>query len=78
MLRLLIVACALALACCTPAREKRIDIVLRNETSHRLILRADASVFGRSVELGPGEAWYGWVPSGFQPKDIKVTVKEKR
>jgi hypothetical protein len=60
---------------CTPA-EKRVDIVLRNDATRPIELRASAGLFSRRFQLMPGEVWRGWVPLEFTAGEIRVEVAD--
>ena len=60
---------------CIPA-EKRVDIVLRNDATRPIELRASAGLFSRRLQLMPGEVWRGWIPLEFAVGEIRVEVAE--
>jgi hypothetical protein len=62
-------------SCCSPG-ERRVDIVLRNDSNRPIELRASAGLFGRRLQLMPGEVWRGWVPLDFVLGEIRVDVAE--
>ena len=68
----------LGLASCVDGSsgEKRVDIVLRNQTDRPLDLRAQAGLFSKTLHLGPGEVWRGWVWRQFVGNEIVVNVAE--
>ena len=62
-------------SCCSPG-ERRVDIVLRNDTNRPIELRASAGIFSRRLQLAPGGVWRGWVPLEFAAGEIRVEVAE--
>ena len=66
----------LALASCTSSPDRRMDIVLRNDTTRPIELRASAGIFSRRLPLMPGEVWRGWVPLEFAAGELRVEVVE--
>jgi hypothetical protein len=63
-------------SCATGSGEGRVDIVLRNDTTHPIELRASAGIFSRRLQLMPGEVWRGWVPLDLTGREIRVDVAE--
>jgi hypothetical protein len=63
-------------SCASGSGEKRVDIVLRNDTPHPVELRASAGIFSRRLQLLPGEVWRGWIPLEFAAREIRVEVAE--
>ena len=66
----------LVLASCSSSPERRVDIVLRNDATRPIELRASAGIFSRRLQLMPGEVWRGWVPLEFGAGEILVEVAE--
>ena len=64
------------LASCSSSPEKRVDIVLRNDATRPIEVRASAGIFSRRLQLMPGEVWRGWVPLEFAAGEIRVEVAE--
>lgn len=73
---LLPVLLAMSTSCATGSGERRVDIVLRNDTPHPIELRASAGIFSRRLQLVPGEVWRGWVPLDLTGNEIRVEVAE--
>jgi len=66
----------LASCCASGSGERRVDIVLRNDSMHPIELRASAGIFSRRLQLMPGEVWRGWVPLEFTGRELRVEVAE--
>ena len=66
----------LLLASCSGSGERRVDIVLRNDSLRPIELRASAGIFSRRLQLMPGEVWRGWIPLEFTGREIHVEVAE--
>jgi hypothetical protein len=64
-------------ACTVPqSRVDKVDILLRNTTSHPIEVRARAGFFSKTIRLQPGEAWKGWIPPQVPVSEIVIDVKE--
>jgi hypothetical protein len=63
-------------SCACGSEERRVDIVLRNDSTRPIELRAYAGIFSKRLQLMPGEVWRGWVPLDFTGREIRVDVAE--
>lgn len=70
----------LSLGACTSAapgpQTKRVDIVLRNTFDHPIEVRASVGIFTRTIPLGPGQIWKGWIPTDLTVGEVLVEVAE--
>jgi len=76
-MKYLLPALLMLASCVAPAPgTRKLDIVLRNTTSHPIEVRAKAGFFSRTIRLEPGQSWTGWVPPQVPVSAIEVEVAE--
>ncbi len=65
-------------SCTTHDESKRLDVIIKNNTSIPIEFKASVGSFGNKIILKPGDSWYGWILPSLIKGKISIEANDSK